>query len=109
MKCSNTNIRLDDIEIKNICIAFKNCFLEKDSLWLFGSRVDLKKKGGDIDLYIETNAKSIVSAIEMKQNFLFDLEKSIGEQKIDAVLFMKNFPKHLLIHEIAKREGIKLV
>ena len=46
------NIRLKDYEIVAITDAFKKLFLPQDHLWIFGSRVDMDKRGGDIDLYI---------------------------------------------------------
>ena len=44
------DIRLKSSQVSAICSAFKSCFLENDRLWVFGSRADLNKKGGDIDL-----------------------------------------------------------
>jgi hypothetical protein len=35
--------------------SFRQCFGGEDHLWLFGSRVNDHKRGGDIDLYVETN------------------------------------------------------
>ena len=83
--------------------------MEKDQLWLFGSRVEPTKKGGDIDLYIETNAPTIKEAVEMKNQFLWQLEQKIREQKIDVVINMLSFPHPLSIHEVAKNEGVQLV
>ena len=80
-----------------------------DELWLFGSRADLSKKGGDIDLYIETHAKTVDEAIKRKTDFVWNLEQTIGEQKIDIVLNPLNFPYPLPIHEIAKIEGVRIV
>jgi hypothetical protein len=34
--------------------SFRQCFGGEDHLWLFGSRVNDYKRGGDIDLYVET-------------------------------------------------------
>ncbi len=51
-------------------------------MFLFGSRVDETKKGGDIDLYIKTNAGNDLTH---KIKLLVELEKKLGEQKIDIV------------------------
>jgi len=48
-------MRLSRIQIKAIWEVFLLHFMKEDSIWLFGSRADDNKKGGDIDLYIETN------------------------------------------------------
>lgn len=103
------NLRLSQHDIDALVRIFHKYFLKKDALWLFGSRTNPAKKGGDIDLYIETHAKSIEKAIQMKADFIWDLEQAIGEQKIDVVLNMLHFPYPLPIHDIAKSEGVRIV
>lgn len=105
----NPKIRLSDHDIEALKSLFRQYFLEGDQLWLFGSRTDPLKKGGDIDLYIETKEETIEKALKMKSDFLWDLEKKIGEQKIDVVLHMVKFPYPLPIHDIARTEGIRLI
>ena len=102
-------LRLSDEDLKKIISLFHKIFLEQDSLWIFGCRTDLNKKGGDIDLYIETYAKTIEDAVKMKGDFLIELEQEIGEQKIDIVLNILNHRYPLPIHEIAKTKGVKLL
>lgn len=102
-------VRLSDYDLAAIESLFVKHFLPGDKLWLFGSRADLDKKGGDIDLYIETDAKGVEAAIKMKSDFLWGLEKKIGEQKIDIVLNMLRDPYPLPIHEIAKTKGIRII
>ena len=48
-------VRLKEWQIHEIQKAFVASFEKNDHLWLFGSRADLTKKGGDIDLFIETS------------------------------------------------------
>lgn len=102
-------IRLSDHDLAAIESLFRKHFLPGDKLWIFGSRVDLNKKGGDIDLYIETDANDASTAIKMKSDFLWDLEHKIGEQKIDVVLNMLRDPYPLPIHEIAKTKGVRII
>ena len=67
--------------------AIKNTFIEvfeSGDIYLFGSRVDDSKKGGDIDLYIVSTCKDNCSS--KKIDFLVKLKSIIGEQKIDVVL-----------------------
>jgi len=90
-------------------IAFKKCFLEKDTLWVFGSRTDLNKKGGDIDLYVETHAKTADEAVNMKLKFLSHLQRILGEQKIDLVLNLLNTSTSLPIYIVAKTKGVKII
>lgn len=74
-------------------------------VYLFGSRTDNDKKGGDIDLYITTDMPTS-AIIREKIELLLDLEKSLGEQKIDVVI--NNHTKQKTVYEIAEKEGIKL-
>ena len=55
---------------------------ENVQVFLFGSRIDITKKGGDIDLYIKTEVGNDFSH---KIKFLVALEQQIGEQKVDVV------------------------
>lgn len=100
-------IRLTDREVLAISKAFRLFFQADDHLWLFGSRTDLDKRGGDIDLYVETNIKdaSIVNTNKLK--FLAELENILGEQKIDVIV--NSAEEELPIHFVAKTEGIKLL
>ena len=76
-------MRLTDKEIKAIKSNFKEIF-ESGKIYLFGSRVDDTKKGGDIDLYIQTDDKDNLT--KKKIDFLVALKREIGEQKIDVVI-----------------------
>ena len=87
--------------------CFQESFQKEDSLWLFGSRVDDAKKGGDIDLYVETSL-NIQEAWKAKLNFLKKLVYAMGDQKIDVVVHSAYAKTHLPIYDIAKDEGIKL-
>ena len=102
-------MRLSDKEKKSICEAFLRHFGKNDHLWLFGSRADDSRKGGDIDLYIETEEKVSSIALKNKLSFLSDLWTSIGEQKIDVVLNLTHDHFNLPIYQQAKSQGILLI
>ncbi|NPA73119.1 MAG: nucleotidyltransferase domain-containing protein [Epsilonproteobacteria bacterium] len=95
-------MRLTTKEIEAIISTFKDTF-ENGDIYLFGSRIDDSKKGGDIDLYIQTNDKDNLN--EKKINFLIKLKQKIGEQKIDVVI---SKDKNKKIEQIALKEGILL-
>ena len=71
-------------------------------VFVFGSRVDDAKKGGDIDLYIKPQ---IGNDLAHKIKFQILLEQKIGEQKIDVVLAAD---KNRLIEQQAINSGVKL-
>jgi len=79
-------MRLTDAQVKAIQDNFFVSFMEGDKIWLFGSRVDDSKKGGDIDLYIETNYSDLFIVTKKEIEFIANLKKIIGDQKIDIVI-----------------------
>ena len=95
-------MRLNQKQLTSIKTNFNNCF-DNGKIYLFGSRVDDTKKGGDIDLYISTQDKKNLSY--KKIQFLAKLKREIGEQKIDVVL---DYGQDRLIDKKAKLEGIEL-
>ncbi len=102
-------MRLTEKEKQSICEAFLRHFSRNDHLWLFGSRVDDIKKGGDIDFYVETREKDHRIALQKKLSFLSDLWSSLGEQKIDVVLNLTHDNFNLPIYQQAKLQGILLI
>ena len=95
-------MRLTYKEIVAITSTFKEVF-KSGEIYLFGSRVDDSKKGGDIDLYIQTDNKD--NLMEKKIDFLVLLKEKIGEQKIDVVISKDT---NRLIEQKALKEGIVL-
>lgn len=73
-------MRLKKIEIKSIKAAV-NKYDENAHVYLFGSRTDDTKRGGDIDILIISD-KIKNKEIRKIRLEIFDL---IGEQKIDIV------------------------
>ena len=100
-------VRLTPHEIAEICAAFREFFLPQDQLWLFGSRTDMTKKGGDIDLYIETAMNDAAAVVKARIKFAATLDMTIGEQKIDIVIKFKDY--ELPIYNIARTEGVQLI
>ena len=101
------NLRLSENEIDAIKVIFTQYFLKSDKLWLFGSRVDLNAKGGDIDLYAESDYHSAKEVLDAKYEFLADLQMKIGEQKIDLVIKFNDYD--LPIYHVARKTGVRLV
>ena len=96
-------MRLSKDEVKAIKKAFKEIF-GKGEIYLFGSRVDDTKRGGDIDLYIISPIKDFIELRKRKIDFLIKLYEYIGEQKIDIVISRDK--KRLIEQEALK--GVKL-
>ncbi|MFO1257724.1 MAG: nucleotidyltransferase domain-containing protein [Gammaproteobacteria bacterium] len=102
-------IRLSDREVQAIQKIFLRYFGGEDHIWLFGSRTDLSKRGGDIDLYIETKIDDLSEISDKKIKFLVDLKSEIGDQKIDIVLRRLLSHDNLPIYDEARNSGVMLI
>jgi len=79
-------MRLTKYEIDCIKKTFIKVFREGE-IYLFGSRVDDSKRGGDIDLYIDLPYEfEVKEKMDKKSQFRLKLYDLIGEQKIDLVI-----------------------
>jgi len=86
----------------------RQCFGADAEIWLFGSRTDDTRRGGDIDLYIETSLSSSDAVWQAQRKFLAGLYIALGEQKIDVVVKRRSSETVLPIHDIARAQGIRL-
>jgi predicted nucleotidyltransferase len=77
-------------------------------VWLFGSRVDDTKRGGDIDLLIETDQLDINAMARAEIALLTKLQLKLGEQKIDVLLDYPSRKVRPAILGIAKATGVLL-
>jgi len=99
-------MRISDKDKQAIINMTHQCFDADAEVYLFGSRVDDSKKGGDIDLYIVPNHKNSTQQLfDKKIKFLVALSLVVGEQKIDVIIAKD---KNRLIEKEAIRTGIKL-
>jgi predicted nucleotidyltransferase len=95
-------MRLNNNYIKVIKKSFSEVF-SKGEVYLFGSRIDDSKKGGDIDLYLVVENK--INIFKNKIKFLAKIKRELGEQKIDVIF---NIDENRLIEKEARKWGIKL-
>lgn len=99
-------MRLTEHEVESICSLFKRYFGEEAHLWLFGSRVDDAKRGGDIDLYIESPESNVDILFDAKIEYVNALERAIGDRHVDIII--KSEGRELPIYQIARETGIQL-
>lgn len=98
-------VRLSKEDIKAIKETALNVFGKDVKLWIFGSRADLTKKGGDIDIYIEV--PTLENWLNKKLDFLVKLQDKIGEQKIDVIIKPYECNEDLCIE--AKNTGVRII
>jgi predicted nucleotidyltransferase len=98
-------VRLTKKEIEAIKEAFLKVF-GNGKIYLFGSRVDDSKRGGDIDLFIDLDRKlDIKEKMRLKSRFRLLLYDKIGEQKIDIII---SKDKNKSIEQEALKTGVLL-
>lgn len=76
-------MRLQSREIQTILRVAKEIYGDGVKVYLFGSRLNNEKRGGDIDLLIRTEGekKGVLARIRM----ISRLKYYLGEQKIDVI------------------------
>ncbi len=93
-------MRLTDCEVKTIKESIRA--LDKNSnVYLFGSRSDDTKRGGDIDLLIISKKLGYDDSIRIRQK----LYENLGEQKIHIIISKDILDPFV---KIAYSQGIKL-
>jgi predicted nucleotidyltransferase len=95
-------MRLSEFQYQSIRNVVAD-YLSNYELKLFGSRTDDNAKGGDIDLLILTDSKL---KLDDKWAIRREIEKLIGQQKIDIVNF--TFDEENPFKELILENAIKL-
>lgn len=99
-------MRLSTDQIQAIRYAATTTFGDDTAVWLFGSRVDDAKKGGDIDLLVHPPATALAQPFGKKIKMLTLLERLLGERKIDLVIAQPHDTRPIVA--VAHTTGIKL-
>jgi len=93
-------MRIDELERQTI----RQTILGEDpsaEIYLFGSRVDDKAKGGDIDLLVISQKIKLMDKLAM----LAKLHQTLGDQKIDLAVY-QDLSRPFA--QIARQSGIPL-
>ena len=98
---SNVPVRLSRAEIKNL----KTSVFALDpqaSLYLFGSRTDVTKRGGDIDILLISKRIKRSDLSKIRWHFF----EEFGEQKLDIVV--DDSSKHTVFVKMVFSKAVKL-
>lgn len=99
-------MRLTENQIVAINQTTKAHFGNSARVFLFGSRVDNNRKGGDIDLLIKSDESTLLT-LKNKILFLVDLKSRIGDRKVDVVFDIKNKNSSNFLNSI-RRQSVEL-
>lgn len=98
-------MRLSLQQVEAIRYAAATIFGPEVIIWLFGSRADDQKRGGDIDLLIKPANPEKYSLAD-KLAFLKKLERDLGMRKIDVVIEGANDCRSIV--QVAHQTGVLL-
>jgi predicted nucleotidyltransferase len=98
-------VRLDPASIPPLIAAIRRELGDDAEVWLFGSRVDDNARGGDIDLYVETDREA--GLVASRARLAADLATVFGERKVDLLVRPRSRAPQP-IHRIARRDGVRL-
>lgn len=99
-------MRLSPDQVTAIRESATEAFGEGTAVWLFGSRADDSRKGGDIDLLVAPPLCSAAEKLARKLRFLARLEKRLGERRVDVVIESPHDNRPIV--ELAHRQGVRL-
>jgi predicted nucleotidyltransferase len=101
-------MRLSPHEQAVIRRSAKDFFGAQAQVVLFGSRVDDARRGGDIDLLIDTALTDPAQIAQAHLRFLAQIYAQLGEQKIDVLIDYPTRQHDLAIFRIAREQGVAL-
>ncbi len=103
-------MRLSTFQVKVIKNTLGQVFGQSAQIYLFGSRVDDQKKGGDIDLFVDTKENIPYQEFLSKTLHAVGLiQRQIGEQKIDLVVSDGSLQQESLpVIQLARQTGVLL-
>jgi len=101
-------MRLTPQQIHSIKQVAFEVFGSAAQVYLFGSRVDDQRRGGDIDLYVAQTDLSMDAQLDAKLKFLVKIKQQLGDQRIDLVFAPTPGQAVLPIHRMAQQTGVPL-
>ena len=103
-------MRLTTAEVADIAAAAKASLPPGTRVALFGSRTDDARRGGDIDLLVETaTAMDARQLFKLNIQFTGQLYWHMGERRIDVLMVPAGAEDTRLIVTQARRQAIELV
>ena len=99
-------MRLTPRQIELIKVAAQRALGVRSRIWLFGSRADDTRLGGDIDLLVETDVE-LSNRAQAICKIYGAIIMALGERKVDVLVKDARTPD-APIFDLAKRTGVLL-
>lgn len=94
-------MRLTNEQRQLITTRIRQYFGQDAHVWLFGSRLDDNKRGGDVDLYVEAEQPKLLSELKCK----IGLEEALD---LHVDLVVRQPEQDDPIYRLARNEGVQL-
>lgn len=94
-------MRLDPDQVRQIRECIRETFGAGSRTWLFGSRTDDRRRGGDVDLYVEPEHSDLRAELQCRSRL-----KDLLDLDVDLLVRRPGNPQP--IHQIAREKGVPL-
>ena len=99
-------MRLTQVQIQAIKSAAAEIFGDEAEVWLFGSRADDSRRGGDVDLMVET-AETLNDPAVLAARLSARVSRGMFGRHVDVVVRAPDSPEQP-IHRAARTHGVRL-
>ncbi|MDO8464822.1 MAG: nucleotidyltransferase domain-containing protein [Gallionella sp.] len=96
-------MRITNAQAEQAVTIIRDSLGAEAAVWLFGSRTDDTKRGGDVDLYAETSLRGVLLNETVRAKIALN---DLFGRSVDLVV--NNHRKFRPIYQIAREEGIRL-
>lgn len=96
-------MRISNTQAEQAVSIIRDALGADAAVWLFGSRTDDTKRGGDVDLYAETSLSGVLLDETVRAKIALN---DLFGRSVDLVI--NNNRKSLPIYQIAREQGIRL-
>lgn len=105
--CLNHPMRITQAQRRAVIEEIRSSFGPAARVWLFGSRADDRKRGGDVDVYVEAGGPPVDGRLDAEIAAGIALQDVFDGLKVD-LLVRYGEEVERPIHAIAKRTGVLL-
>lgn len=96
-------MRITNTEAEQAVSIIRDALGSDATVWLFGSRTDDSKRGGDVDLYAETSLEGVLLDETVKAKIALN---DLFGRSVDLVV--NNHRISRPIYQIAREQGVRL-
>ena len=96
-------MRITHTEAEQAVSIIRDALGSDAMVWLFGSRTDDSKRGGDVDLYAETTLEGVLLNETVRAKIALN---DLFGRSVDLVV--NNHRKSRPIYQIAREQGVRL-